>query len=131
MSGNIKIGKQLNWLLKEIAKTDGGKSKKEIDSAKGYQQLCDILSGKLTMDDYEFTPTDKAFVNALKVEYEEKYIPKEMIQGNMQGNMNIVEGNKNIFPFPFIFNGPIPKNDDSMPPIPQQFESNEIEFKEI
>jgi len=129
MSGNIKIGKQLNWLLKEIAKTDGGKSKKEIDSAKGYQQLCDILSGKLTMDDYEFTPTDKAYVNALKVEYEEKYIPQEMIQGNMQDNMNIMEGN--IFPFPFMFKGPIPKNYDSVPQDPQQFESNEIQFKKI
>ena len=130
MSGNIKVGKQLNWLLKEIAKTDGGKSKKEIDSAKGYQQLCDILSGKLTMDDYEYTPTDKAYVNALKVEYEEKYIPKEMIQGNMQDNMNIMEGNMNIFPFPFMFKSPMPKNDDSMPQTPPQFEIKGIEFKE-
>ena len=128
MSGKIQISKQLNWLLKDIAKKDGGKNKKEIDSAKGYQQLCDILSGKLTMDDYEYTPTDKAYVNALKVQYEEKYIPKEMIQGGMQNNANIFDGTINVTPF--LFGNPN-FGEGIMPPDTQESQSTEIEFKEI
>ena len=97
MSNNIQLSKQVSGLLKQIAKNDGGKDKKEIDSAKGYEELCNLLSGNNVPKGLTLSETERAYINTLKTQYEEKYIPQNM----RMNNMNMFNGNKiTITPFP-------------------------------
>ena len=70
MAPKLEIGKLVKKVVSAIAANDGGKKKNEIDSAKGYNELCNLISGNtITMNE-----TEKEYLLGLKVQYERTYL---------------------------------------------------------
>lgn len=80
MTPKLEITKQVLEFVKSIAKNDGGDDKKAIDTKKGYNELCNLLSGNVI----QMTETDKEYCMGLKVQYEERYFGNSKLKNKVQ-----------------------------------------------